>query len=644
MAERREPLGIRSVILGTAGHIDHGKTALVHALTGVDTDRLQEEKERGITIDLGFAEFAPGGDLRFGVVDVPGHEGFVRNMVAGATGMDVVLLVVAADEGVMPQTREHLAIVEQVGARRLVVAITKADRVEEAWLELVRDEVRETIEGGPYRDAPIVVTSARTGMGLEKLTRALLEEARGADPRYPGDLFRLPVDRIFTVRGTGTVITGTVWSGAIRSGDEVRLLPEGGTARIRNLQVHGRDVEVVGPGERAAAALTGPDLEERKLERGVVLVSDAGWKPTTMLTVRLRRLPSTAWPLEHGQRIRVHLGTAEVLARIALLEGEEVPQGGEAWAHLRLERSLVARTGDPFVVRSYSPVTTIGGGEVMEPLPPKRTHLQPGTREHLLGLATGAPHERLAAALDLAAWGGIPAPELPVRTGLAPDLVSEEWARLRGEGKGAGQDVRFGPRSVTEGKRLLLAAVEERHRHESLSPGLPLEELRQALPGTAAREELASSLLDALCEDGRLEIDENRARIPGFRPRPTPAQRATLERLRARYREAGIAPPAPSELSPELASREELERLHSYLLHEGELVRLDETFWAWKPAVDEAARRVQEEFGGRGELGPSDFRRVLPVSRRHLIPLLQHFDTRGITVRTPEGRKVSGPS
>jgi len=631
------------LILGTAGHIDHGKTALVRALTGVDTDRLKEEKERGITIDLGFAEFAPDAAVRFGIVDVPGHEGFVRNMVAGATGVDVVLLVVAADEGVMPQTREHLAIAELVGARSLVVAITKSDLVEEAWLDLVREEVREHLEGGPFQTAPLVTTSAVSGAGLEELTRVLLEEARATGPRPDDDLARLPVDRVFTIRGTGTVATGTLWSGRLRSGDTVRLLPAGGEARIRGIQVHGREVDEAVAGERTAVALAGAEAAGRgRIGRGTVAVVDPGWRATHMLTVRLRCLVGTGWTVTHGQRVRVHLGTAEVLARVASLESEEIPPGEQAWAQLRLEAPLVARSRDRFVVRSYSPVTTIAGGQVAEPLPPKRSSLD-GTQRALLDrLLREEAEGRLESALNLTGWSGADAAELPIRAGLSPSATDRALTALREAGGAAGAAVIFGSGPVEEGRRRLVDAVSAFHRAEPLRPGLPLERLRQTLPGERARDHLAQPLIEALAESGELEVEGDVARRPGFTPRPDEDQARVRDRLVALYREAGLSPPALRDLPDDLAAREDLSALLDLLLEEGHVVRLDDEFLAWRETVDRAARDVERVFGGRAGLGPADFREVLPVSRKHLIPLLNHLDTRGVTVRTGEGREVPG--
>ena len=412
---------MRRLILGTAGHIDHGKTALVQALTGVDTDRLAEEKARGITIDLGFAELPVSDDLAFGVVDVPGHESFIRNMLAGATGMDLVLLVVAADEATMPQTREHFAIVRLLGIERLVVALTRIDLVEEEWLELALDDVRELLADTPYADAPVVPTSAVTGAGLDELRAALAREGAQARARLNADIVRLPVDRVFTVRGTGTVVTGTLWSGSLSLDRRVRLEPGGGLARIRGLQVHGRAVKTARAGERTAVALAGGRVGKETVGRGQVVVGDDPWVATERVTARIELLADTAWRIERGQRVRVHLGTAEVMARVFLLDCDEIVAGESAWAQLRLEAPLVARGRDHVVLRSYSPMTTIGGGIVAEPSPPPRTRLRGREGERLEAILGPDPDVRRGAVLDLAGWAGVPAAELPVRTGDPPE-------------------------------------------------------------------------------------------------------------------------------------------------------------------------------------------------------------------------------
>ena len=627
---------MRQLILGTAGHIDHGKTALVQALTGVDTDRLAEEKRRGITIDLGFAELPVTDDLAFGVVDVPGHESFIRNMLAGATGMDLVLLVVAADEATMPQTREHLAIVRLLGVEALVVALSRIDLVEEEWLELALDDVRELLADTPYADAPIVPTSAVTGAGLDELRAALAREGGSARARLDADIVRLPVDRVFTVRGTGTVVTGTLWSGSLSLDQRVRLEPGGVEARVRGLQVHGRSVKTARAGERTAVALAGSRVGREAVGRGQVVVGADPWVAAERVTARIELLPDTAWGIERGQRVRVHLGTSEVMARVFLLDRAEMEAGESAWAQLRLEAPLVARARDHLVLRSYSPMTTIGGGIVAEPSPPPRTRVRGREGELLEALLGPDPGLRRRAALDLAGWAGIPHAELPIRTGDPPETLA---AREDDTGFGTGRALYSGT-VAGEGRRLLRRQVARYHHARPLRPGMPLAEAREALPDGAGPE-LADALLTHLAEQGELEVRRELVREPGFEPILTAEQEGVRSDLGEQYRAAGLSPPSIRDLPAALRDHPDLWPILKLLEQAGDIVVLSDDFFADADAVRRGARAVQERLGGRSGLGPADFREVLPVTRRHLLPLLACFDRLGVTVRRGSGRDVS---
>ena len=406
---------LRRFVIGTAGHIDHGKTALVKALTGVDTDRWEEEKRRGITIDLGFAPLPLGDDVRASVVDVPGHEGFVRNMLAGATGIDVALLVIAADEGIMPQTEEHLAIVELLGVRRGIPVITKRDLVDAEWLELVQGEVATRLAASRIRWERAVAVSALTGEGLDELRSALGRVAADLVERPAADLFRLPIDRVFAVAGAGTVVTGSTWSGGVAVGESVRLLPLGRDARVRSIEVHGESAARAVPGRRTALALVGVDKSE--LARGDVAVTGPGWHATGMLDASVELLPGAHKPLASRTRVRVHLGTAEILARV--VQTRAIGPGETGQARLLLETPLVARGGDRFVLRSFSPVTTIGGGVVLDPFPPQRTRLR---RRRIVPDQT--PAQRLEALVVEAGLAGVATETLAVRLGVAPRRVT----------------------------------------------------------------------------------------------------------------------------------------------------------------------------------------------------------------------------
>jgi selenocysteine-specific elongation factor len=628
-----------SVILGTAGHIDHGKTALVRALTGVDTDRLKEEKERGITIELGFAELAAEGRPHFGVVDVPGHEAFVRAMVAGAGGMDVVLLVVAADEGVMPQTREHLAIVELLAVPELVVALTKCDAVEAEWLELVEADVADTLSGTPYSDAPMVRTSAVAGTGLDELLDALAEAAKRVHSEARADLTRLPLDRVFTIQGTGTVVTGTLWGGNVSVGDRVRILPDDVAARVRTVQVHGRRVEAAEARDRTAVALAGEGADRDVVSRGATLLADSAWEASWMLTARVRLLEYPGWSLEHNQRLHVHLGTAEVLARGALLESSKLGPGESGWIQLRLEEPLVARAGDRFVVRAYSPVTTIGGGIVAEVQPPKRKRLDADVRGSLARILDGGAEEAIAAYLDLVGWAGADLGALSIHTGLAPAHVTATLPDVEASGA-----LRTGRRAFAssireKAEQRVLERADREHARDTLSEAVPLPPLRAALPSWAPSE-LAQAVIDKLVAEGHLEWVEGGVRRPGHRAELTGDQVAASQALERVFAESGLAPPSIDELPDELRTRPDVRSLLRRLESLGVVRQVADGLYVDSAELERARQRVRERLGGRRDLGPADFREALPVTRKHLIPLLNYLDGEGTTRRGDGGREV----
>ncbi|MBI4538463.1 MAG: selenocysteine-specific translation elongation factor [Gemmatimonadetes bacterium] len=629
---------MRRLILGTAGHIDHGKTALVKALTGVDTDRLPDEKRRGITIDLGFAELEIGQAGHLGVVDVPGHEAFVRNMLAGVTGVDIVLLVVAADEGVMPQTREHLAIVEMLGVERAVIAVTKADLVDQEWLALVHEEIQEALAPTPYRDAPVIATSAVTGMGLDALKEALAAALATTRERAPDDLTRLPIDRVFTVHGTGTVVTGTLWTGTLRGDERIWILPDGPSARVRSLQVHGRSVAQAVAGERTAVALAGAGVGTETIRRGHVLVTSPAWTPSAMLTVRIALLRDTPWALKQRQRLRMHLGTAEIMARAVLLDRDQLESGEAAWAQLRLERPVVARARDRIVLRSYSPVTTIGGARIAEVNPPKRRRLDDEIQVRLETLLDGAPHEAVLAALALAGWRGVPEDAVAVLTGLSPASVQAVLAALEADAVRA-TGCLFFPGLAEAGTAQLVRAIHAFHDAEPLRPGMPLEDVRRQLPREAPPA-LAEELLSRLASRGDIEVRGTIAAQHGFSPRLTEDQQRAKGRLEAIYTQAALTPPAVHELPADLLARRDLWPLLKLLEEEGKIVPLADQIFASESAIREATALLRTRLGGRSGLGPTAFKTVFPISRKHLIPLLEYFDRTGITVRTGGEREV----
>ncbi len=629
---------MRALILGTAGHVDHGKTALVRALTGVDTDRLKEEKERGITIELGFAPLELAGRLRFGVVDVPGHEDFVRTMVAGAAGMDVVLLVIAADEGVMPQTREHLAILQMLGVRELVVALTKRDLVDDEWLALVDADVADLLRATLYAQARRVATSATRSTGLDELTEALLEAADRVGPPSSTDLVRLPLDRVFALQGTGTVVTGTLWTGRLRVGERVFVLPDGLDARVRSIQVHGRDVNEASAGERTAVALVGEGGDRARVHRGATLVTSRDWSSALMLTARVHMRPDSQWSLVQRQRVHLHHGTVEVLARCVLLDAEELTPGASGWVQLRLEEPRAARARDRLVLRAYSPVTTIGGAVVAEPAPPKRSRLDAETISGLCRVIDGEPPDAVAAVLDLAGLNGAPRSSLPILTGLEPDVVVSGLEALGDECSTAGTRV-FGPAARSEAERITLRAVDESHAKHPIRGAVPLAAVREAFPRSAA-DGLADATIEGLLARGSLEAVDGGVRRPGFRPTLSEDQEAASNRLQRILGEGGLDAPSVDDLPEDLRTRGDLWELLRRLESLGLVRQVADDLFLGAGALEAAAARIRAELGGQKELGPAAFRDVLPVTRKRLLPLLSHFDQRGTTVRRGDGRDV----
>ena len=562
------------MIVGTAGHIDHGKTDLVRALTGVDTDRLPEERRRGITIELGFAPLALRNGVTAGVVDVPGHEALVRTMVAGATGFDAALLVVAADDGIMPQTREHLAILSLLGVRRGVVAITKCDLVDADWRAMVAADLRAALADTPFEGAAIVGVSTVTGEGIEELREALASVigAGAYDRGAAGDLFRLPVDRAFTVKGTGTVVTGTVWSGTVARDAAVRILPAGRVARVRGIESHGEGVDLAAAGSRTALALAGVEVGE--VARGQVIVADDAWKPATALRADVSMLAGTALRLGPRTRLRLHLGTVEVGARV-VVAGEPLGPLSVRPARIVLDAPLVARAGDRFVLRGGARITTVGGGVVTDPQPLHRRS-RPWPR------ANASASERLEWLLDSVGKTGLPVSELPVLLGLSPaaarDLLTAEVTAARA--------ARDGARVRSAGAQ---AAVARR-----LAPA----------PSGAAE--------------------------------PSPALAADRAWILERLLASGAAPPSGPELAAERGHS--VLPAFRILEKEGLIVAVERDRWYHATVLEALLRALAGALGAGAERTPSELRELLGVSRKFVMPILEFCDRQGYTLRTPRGR------
>jgi selenocysteine-specific elongation factor len=637
---------MRSVIVGTAGHIDHGKTTLVRALTGVDADRLPEEKRRGITIDLGFAELDLG-DVRVGFVDVPGHERFVKNMLAGAHGLDLVALVIAADEGVMPQTREHFDICRLLGVSSGLVVLTKSDAVDDELLELVRLEASELVAGSFLEGAPAVAVSARTGQGIEEFKAALLGAAAAAPARSSDAVARLPVDRSFTMRGFGAVATGTLVAGEISEGDELELLPATLRVRVRGLQVHGAAVKSASAGQRTAVNLGGVDAAE--VERGMMLAPVGRLRPTQILDARVDVLADAPRGLRTRQRVRVHHGTAEVLARVAALEESgEIAPGSGGLAQLRLEAPVVALPGDRFIVRTYSPQRTIAGGVVLDAHAQKhRGRDRAAARARLAALEGADRAARLAFFVESAGERGLPRAEAAARTGWRDDVLEAAAAEGRGRGAFVETEGVLVAREVFDGLvRAAVAEVEAHHGREPLSRGLARETLRERVFSRAAPELFRAALRKAE-EAGTLVAERELVRAAGHSLDLSPADAALRDRLEAVYRDAALEAPALEEAFARAggdgAKREHLRKLLQLLLDAGALVRVKEDLLFHREALERLTAALRDYAATRAPdrlIDVAAFKELSGVSRKYAIPLLEYFDLKRVTRRAGDRRLI----
>jgi selenocysteine-specific elongation factor len=628
---------MRPVVLGTAGHIDHGKTALVRRLTGIDTDRLKEERERGISIDLGFAHLTLPSQRRVAIVDVPGHERFVKNMLAGATGIDLVLLVVAADEGVMPQTLEHFAIVNLLGIDRGVVALTKSDLASAGMVDLAAEEVRALLRGTPLANAPILPVSSTTGEGIDALIAELDRVVALVPDRDERGPARLPVDRVFSVEGIGTVVTGTLWSGAVRAGDSLALLPAGHVVRVRQVEVHDQPVPTAVAGNRTAIAVHGVARED--LSRGDWLVTPGRFRETEIADVRVHLLPTVGKPLANRARVRLHLGASEVLGRVVLYELEALPPGGAALAQIRFEGPIVAAPGDRLVIRSYSPSTTIGGATLLDPSPPKRARLDPNASRFLGVLETGTLSERVEAVVREAGAHGIPPGEAAVRLGVDPNVLGESAssAGLRRTKEGN----LLSKEAWTAALDRIEKAVREYGETHRLRQGIPKGELKSLLSREVEGSVFDEALEMKLREKG-LVAREDRIGLPEMGPALTAAHERALETLEGRLQGSGFQVPDLPVLLRDVPADLKPAELVRYLVESGRAVKVTSDLLYTTVQWAEIESRVRSHFAKNPTMAMAEFKDLLQVSRKYAVPLLERLDRTGLTRREGDLR-LPGP-
>lgn len=622
-----------NIIIGTAGHVDHGKTTLIRALTGIETDRLQQEQQRGITIELGFAWFDLPDGRRAGIIDVPGHERFVKNMLAGAAGIDLVLLVVAADEGVMPQTREHLAILELLGVQRGIVVVTKTDLVDEEMAELVQEDIAEALEGTFLATAPGVQVSALTSSGLEELRQKIVQVVTTTPSRPRRGFSRLPVDRVFVLKGFGTVITGTLLDGPLREGDQVLLMPGEIQARVRQVQVHGTHVAEALPGQRVAVNLAG--IERQDIRRGQVLFRGKGLEAADKIAARLKLLPS-ALPLVSNAKVRFHAGSSETIGRAVVLGADEVEPGSDALVQFRLEEPVVVVRGDRYVIRSWSPVTTIGGGEIIEAGRFRLSRRKEAVVQNLLVREEGEPRDLVLSYLQ--EWGRpLSGSQLLSRSYLVPTELEQGLAELGSEvlsytADGETWYFSGGEELLTDLKDLL----SRWHGDNPLRQGMPREEVRaQLLPSLSSRG--FAALLEQLLPGRDIEIRGQELALAGHEIQLTEAQLGLREALLAELSKDLYSPP----------ERHQLDRLGNvapvlkYLQSQGELVQAGGLVFA-RDAILGATDELRRHFAQESQITLAQFRDYLGTSRKYALPLLEYLDGAGVTRRRGDVR-IAGP-
>ena len=637
---------MKSVIIGTAGHIDHGKTALVKALTGIDADRLEEEKRRGITIDIGFAHLnlkAPNDeDLRLGFVDVPGHERFVRNMLAGIGGIDLVLLVVAADEGIKPQTVEHFDICRLLSIRRGITVITKADTVDKETLDVVRMELEDFLKGSFLEHAPMVAVSALKGTGLDDLKRELAKASAEVSAKDSAALFRLPIDRVFTMKGFGTVVTGTLIAGTVKKEEELEVFPSGRRVRVRGVQVHGKAADQAIAGQRTALNLAGVNVED--LARGMTLAPPGLLRTTRRLDVSLSVLPS-ARVLKDRARVHLHAYTSETIAEAVLYGAKELKPGESGFAQLRLAEPVLLLPGDHFILRQFSPVVTIGGGVVIDATPPPRRTKQASQNiESLKLLAEGSREQILAARIARRGADGIRLIDALAETGWPPSLVASTATALVAAKTAA--DLRalrlheflISQTVATQVSEALLGALKKFHDTNPLVAGISKEQLREKL---RLRPEIFTGLLDLLTKEKKLEVAGEQVRLPGHGVQMKDEESEAKKKIEDAFSGAGLEVPYLKDVLAKLPiDKARAQKIVTLLLRNRVLIKVSDDLVFHRSTLDDLRKRLLAFKVKSASIDVAGFKDLTGVTRKYAIPLLEYFDRERVTRRVGDKREI----
>jgi selenocysteine-specific elongation factor len=635
---------MKQIVLGTAGHIDHGKTALIKALTGVDTDRLKEEKERGITIELGFASLVLPSGLRMGIVDVPGHEKFVKHMVAGAWGIDLVALVVAADEGIMPQTREHLDICGLLEVKKGLVVVSKIDLADLELVQLVGEEVRELVKGTFLEGSPIVTVSSLTGEGIPELLTILDRLANEVQGRTSEGLFRLPIDRVFVMKGFGTVVTGTLVSGSLSVGDTVQILPSLREGKVRGIQVHNQIVEVTSAGQRTAVNLQG--IERSLINRGDVLIHPQTITPTYMVDAYLEHLSTSPRPLRNRIKQRFHIGTSSTLATIVLLDREELAPGENGFAQLRFERPVVAFSQDRFVIRGSSAIQTLGGGVVIDSHPAKHKRLARNVLSGLMILRDRGEEEVVTHHLESSGVKGMTLRQLRERVNIPPGRLSKLLGELMARRKIVAIDGKEGRFVHSLGYEQLrgktLSYILEFHEKYPLKLGPSKEEVKSKLPKTVEAK-LFHRMLRDLVDSKEVFIEKDKLRLSTHRVSLRDDQKRLKNRVEGLFAKGGLQSPSLKELTSKLSTDESEVRNVIYLLmEERTVIKAKEDMYFHREAVEKLKGELIRFLRAHDEITTAQFKEMTKVSRKYAIPLIEYFDNSKVTIRVGEKRLLRG--
>ena len=629
---------MKQIILGTAGHIDHGKTSLVKAMTGIDTDRLKEEKERGITIELGFAHLElPSGQI-LGIVDVPGHEKFVKNMVAGATGVDLVALVIAADEGVMPQTREHLEICQLLRVKKGLVVLTKIDMVDQEWLELVKEDVSAFMAETFLAGSPIVPVSSVTGQGIKELVGVLDGLVKEIPERETSGFFRLPVDRVFTMKGFGTVVTGTTISGLIRTADEVTVYPQGLDARIRGIQVHNQEVNEVSAGLRTAINLQG--VEKEQLERGNVLATKDSLRATRMVDVVLDHLKSAPRKIKNRAKVRFHTGTSEIIATVVLLDKDELNPGDTCFAEIRLEDPVAVLARDRYVLRSYSPVRAIAGGEILNAYPQKKKRFSEAALSELKVLNSGNLSEITEQFVRASRFDGVAQSELPFLTNASRKKLEEIMKTLQAKKKIIQYDKEKGTlihaENLKNARDQILSILNQYHKDFPLKVGLLKEELRSRT-ASSGDSKLFNFLITQLGQEGIVVQEKEVLRLKDHRVTLAQDQEKVRQQIEEIYLKGALQPPYFKELTEKFPGNSGTDVLQ-VMVKDGILIKVKEDLFFHKDVIEELKERLVAVLKEKGEIDTPQFKDMTGASRKYTIPLLEYFDITQVTMRIGDKR------